>query len=84
MRIVTKLTAAAVIIAGIDIVNFKGTLSYITFPKLLATILITIPIPQMPATTPIGIPTVPIQSPSNITEFLSCFAVAPTDERIPN
>nr|WP_330374257.1 hypothetical protein [Clostridioides difficile] len=45
---------------------------------------ITSPILTIPIATPIGIPIAPMQIPSNSTEFRNCFAVAPTDESIPN
>ncbi len=40
--------------------------------------------PASPRITPAGMPAAPMQTPSNSTEFLSCFLVAPTDIRMPN
>ncbi len=42
------------------------------------------PIPPIPAMIPNGIPSPAITKASKNTEFLLCFAVAPTDESMPN
>ena len=84
IRIVTKLIIAAAISAGTEIDKFKGTLLYKTLPKYFAAIESTSFILGIPIIIPIGIPTAPMQSPSNSTDFLSCFSVAPTDISIPN
>ncbi len=78
------LTAAAAAMAGNDTVRVKGTSLYIRLPKLPATMEITSFILAIPVKMPMGMPTAPMQRPSNRTELRSCFAVAPTDERIPN
>ena len=41
-------------------------------------------IQPIPAKIPRGMPMMPMQIPSNKTEFRSCLAVAPTDMRIPS
>ena len=78
------LTAAAAARTGTETFRVKGTVSYIMFPKLADTSESTSLMPGIPTRIPMGIPSAPIQRPSNSTEFCSCFRVAPTDSRIPN
>ena len=84
IKMVTRLSAAAAAMAGTDTDKVRGTVLWIIFRNFPATTgsrSRTLPIP---ANMPAGIPAAPMQSPSNSTEFRSCYDVAPTDERIPN
>lgn len=81
---VIKLTTAAAAIAETDTDKLKGMVLYRMFLNFPSTMGRISPMLPMPVKMPMGMPIAPMQSPSNSTEFRSCFAVAPTDERIPN
>ena len=83
INIVAILTITAAPTDRADTVMSIGTPDRKTAPILAETARSIRPIAPSPASTPMGIPIAPIQSPSKRTELRNCFAVAPTEARTP-
>ena len=83
IRIVTRLTAVAPATAGSDTFVVSGTPVYKTAPNRPDTTEITPRMHPSPARMPMGIPAIPMHSPSKRTELRSCFSVAPTEASTP-
>ena len=84
IRMVSRLIAAAAMSVGADKVRVRGTSWKRMLAKFWEITEMTSPMLMIPTAIPMGMPIMPMQNPSNNTELRSCFAVAPTEERMPN